>query len=233
MSSKKPGILEPLRVRVRRFQFIVGLGFIALVMGSVLTNSLGMRLRDRIQALPFGWSQELAAVVLQNLWVLGVLPVLCYGAARVMELRPWTTAAGAATSGSVFVLALGFVQSGVSGLWLGGLPSVLNLAAFAAGVALSARAVVLGRAAAAQQSVKAQTKAQERKSEYDEFLRAAEQGAARLEQREAASGQPPAQPQPAAGEAAPVVSLPEAPQQPGPEEPQQAAAPDVPKTPAA
>ncbi|MCP3140694.1 hypothetical protein [Pyxidicoccus xibeiensis] len=207
--SPKTSVLEPLRVRVRRFQFIVGLGFLALVGGSVLSVSLAMRLSARVQTLPLGFMRVLMAVLLENLWVLGVLPLLCYGAARVMELKPWSTAAGSATSGAVFVLALNFVQSGADGLWLGGLMSVLNLAAFAVGIVLSARAVKLGRAAAAQQTVKAQAKAQERKSEYDEFLRAAEQGGERLEQREAASQATPS------------------------EQPQAEAATDTPKNPAA
>lgn len=188
--SSKTSVLEPLRVRVRRFQFIVGLGFIALVVGSVLSVALTLRLSVRVQALPLGLLRVVMAVLLENLWVLVVLPLLCYGAARVMELKPWSTGAGAAMSGAAFVLALNFVQNGTEGLWLGGLGSVLNVVAFAVGVVLSARAVMWGRAAAAQQSGKAQEKAQERKSEYDEFLRAAEAGAARLEQREAAAQQP-------------------------------------------
>jgi hypothetical protein len=183
--SSKTSALEPLRVRVRRFQFIVGLGFISLVAGSVLSVALTLRLSVRVQALPLGLMRVVMAVLLENLWVLGVLPVLCYAAARVMELKPWSTGAGGAASGAAFVLALNYVQSGTAGLWLGGLGSVLNVVAFAVGVVLSARAVMLGRAAAAQQAGKAQAKAQERKSEYDEFLRAAEAGGARLEQREA------------------------------------------------
>ncbi|NTX33128.1 hypothetical protein HUA78_01620 [Myxococcus sp. CA033] len=185
--SPKPSVLEPLRVRIRRFQFIVGLGFISLVLGSALSVSLTLRLNLRVQALPFHSLKVLVAVLLENVWLVGVLPVLCYGAGRVMELKPWQTAAGAAVSGAVFVLALGYVQGGVDSLWLGGLGSVLNVAVFGAGIVVSARALKAGRAAAAQQSEKTQSKAEERKSEYDEFLRAAEQGGARLEQREAES----------------------------------------------
>jgi hypothetical protein len=235
--SSKTSVLQPLRVRVRRFQFIVGLGFLALVGGSVLSVSLALRLSSRVQALPLGFLRVTMAVLLENLWVLGVLPLLCYGAARVMELRPWSTAAGAATSGATFVLALNFIQSGADGLWLGGLTSVLNLAAFGVGVVLSARAVMMGRAAAAQQTVKAQAKAQERKSEYDEFLRAAEQGGARLEQRETVQASTSGQPEASRTDAAPAsepaassgtTSLPVS--EPAAEP---TLATDVPKTPAA
>lgn len=185
--SSKTSVLEPLRVRVRRFQFIMGLGFIALIAGSILSVALTLRLSVRIQAVPVGVLRVALAVLLENLWVLGVLPVLCYGAARVMELRPWTTAGGAALTGAAFLNAMAFIQSGVYGLWAGDIGSLFSMAAFAGGVVLSARAVMMGRDAAAQQSVKTQAKAEERKSEYDEFLRAAEQGGARLEQRESQS----------------------------------------------
>ena len=216
MSSKKSA-LEPLRVRIRRFQFIVGLGFISLVAGSVLSVSLTLRLSTRVQALPMG-VRMVAAVALENLWVLAVLPALCYAAARVMELRPWTTAAGAAVSGATFVLALNYVQSGTDGLWLGGVGSVLNVVAFALGVFVSGRAVTRGRAAAAQQSTQAQAQAQERKSEYDEFLRAAEAGGARLEQREAE-----AQPQ------APDTAQAQAPEAARDQAPDAVASPDSPE----
>ncbi|MCY1021395.1 hypothetical protein [Pyxidicoccus sp. MSG2] len=187
--SSKTSVLEPLRVRIRRLQFIMGLGFIALIVGRGLGWVLIMRLTTRIQELPFAFLQMLAAVALVNLWLLVGLPLLCYGAARVIELRPWTTALGASATGLAFILMIDFVQGGADALWEGGLWSVLNVVTSAVGVVLSARAVVKGRAAAAQQVGKAQAKAQERKSEYDEFLRAAEAGAARLEQREAEAQQ--------------------------------------------
>ncbi|WP_163999816.1 hypothetical protein [Pyxidicoccus caerfyrddinensis] len=188
--SSKTSVLEPLRVRIRRLQFIMGLGFIALIAGRGIGWVLIMRLTTRIQELPFAFLQMLAAVALVNLWLLVGLPLLCYGAARVIELRPWPTALGASATGLAFILMIDFVQGGADALWEGGLWSVLNVVTSAVGVALSARAVVKGREAAAQQVGKAQAKAQERKSEYDEFLRAAEAGAARLEQREAAAQQP-------------------------------------------
>jgi hypothetical protein len=36
---------------------------------------------------------------LQNLWVLAVLPLLCCGAARIIKLKPLSTAIGGALSG--------------------------------------------------------------------------------------------------------------------------------------
>nr|WP_246357190.1 hypothetical protein [Pyxidicoccus fallax] len=176
-----------MRVRIRRFQFVMGLGFLALIGGSIIGGSLRMRLSVRLSALPFEWLALVLDSALANFWLLGALPLICYGAARVVEVRPWSTALGSAMTGSVFLLAISTVQSGLDGLWGVGLRPVLNVAAFVLGVVLSTRAVKLGRDAAAKQVEKTREKAQERKSEYDEFLRAAEAGGARLEQREAST----------------------------------------------
>ncbi|MFL5350271.1 MAG: hypothetical protein ACJ8AT_36310 [Hyalangium sp.] len=185
MSSQPPKVLDSLRVRVRRLQFIVGLGFFSLVLGSVLTVNLTVRLSARVQALESDSLRLLLAVLLEHLWILGVLPLLCYGAARILELKPLSTALGAAFSGEIFVVALYFVRDGVDGLWAGWFYTALRLIAIAAGVLLSFRAVTRGRAAAAESAAKAQAQAQARKAEYVEFLREAERGAEKSAQREA------------------------------------------------
>ncbi|RKG64560.1 hypothetical protein D7V80_26485 [Corallococcus sp. CA054B] len=207
--SSKPSVLEPLRVRVRRFQFIVGLGFLSLVVGAMLSVSLALRLHARVNALPSDFLRIPVAVVLENLWVLAVLPALCYGAARIVALRTWTTAVGAAVSGGVFVIALNFVRDGFDGLATGwGFASALRVVAFVGGILLSARAIRAGRAAAEKGSAEAEAKAAARKSEYDEFLKAAEAGGARLEQREGSA----AAEAPATFQETPAVGEPSAPE---------------------
>lgn len=200
MSTQKKSVLDPLRVRIRRIQFTVGLGFLALVIGTVLTLSLSLRLTGRVGALPSWLIDFLIAPVLRHLWVLAVLPVLCYGAARVIELKPWSTAIGAAATGLCFTLAIEFTSSGIEG-WLaaGGLSLLLELGVVAGGVVLSQRAVVRARASASKQETKAQEQASARKDEYAEFLREAELAGEKIAQREAAKTE---------GQGAPVQSLP-------------------------
>jgi hypothetical protein len=200
VSTQKISALEPLRVRVRRIQFTVGLGFLALVIGTVLTGALSMRLSGRVEALPSWAIDFFIAPVLRNLWALGVLPVLCYGAARVIELRPWATALGAAATGLCFTLAIEFTSNGIDG-WLenGGLSLVLEWGVIAAGVFLSKRAVVRGRADAVKQEKQAQQQASARKDEYAEFLQEAEREGEKIAQREAAKAEE---------QGAPVQSLP-------------------------
>jgi hypothetical protein len=182
--STKPGILDPLRVRIRRLQFVVGLGFLSQIIGPVVTVALAQRLTHRIQDLP-GVLQLAIGLPLQNLWALAVLPLLCYGAARILDLKPLSTAVGAVLSGEVFILALNFAWGGLDGLWPGLGAVALQLSMLAVGVFFSYRAVLRGRADAAKASAKAQAQAEARKGEYQEFLREAERGAEKTAQREA------------------------------------------------
>ncbi|QRO00659.1 hypothetical protein JRI60_17300 [Archangium violaceum] len=195
MSTPKKAVLEPLRVRLRRLQFTVGLGFLALMLGSMLSAALTLRLMDRVQALPFDFLRYAIALPLENLWVLAVLPLLCYGSARIIELRPWPTALGAAFTGQCFILALDYVRDGVDG-WLerGWLLTLLEWAVFAGGAVLSGQAVIRGRAQASAQVAQAQQQASAKTDEYAEFLREAERAGEKIAQREAAKveGQAPA-----------------------------------------
>jgi hypothetical protein len=182
--STKPRGLDTLRVRIRRFQFIVGLGFLSQIIGPLITVALAQRLSQRIQDLP-GILQLIIGIPLQNLWAIAVLPLLCYGAARIIELKPLSTAVGAVLSGEVFVLALNFAWGGLEGILPGVGAVALQVSILAAGVLLSYRAVLKGRADAAKGAAKAQAEAEARKSEYQEFLREAERAAEKTAQREA------------------------------------------------
>lgn len=184
MSAKKRPF-ESLRVRIRRFQFILGLGFLSLTLGMLVSSSLAMRLSQRLYELPGSALRLLVGVALEELWVLAALPLLCYGAARIIELRPLTTAVGGALTGQMFVAALDFVREGTvvpSGGWR---VNVLRAVAFGAGIFLAHRAVVKARAAVEQLAAKARAQAEAKKSEYDEFLREAEAAGERTAQREA------------------------------------------------
>lgn len=182
--STKPRALDSLRVRIRRFQFIVGLGFLSQIIGPLITVALTQRLAQRIQDLP-EILQLLIGIPLQNLWAIAVLPLLCYGAARIIDLKPLSTAVGAVVSGELFVLALNFAWSGIEGALPGAAAVALQISILAVGVFFSYRAVLRGRAEAAKGAAKAQAEAEARKSEYQEFLREAERAAEKTAQREA------------------------------------------------
>ncbi|ATB32173.1 hypothetical protein [Melittangium boletus] len=205
MNSSKP-LLEPLRVRIRRFQFIVGLGFLALILGSILSVGLSQRLAGRVQALPFDWLRFAIGLGVQKLWVLAVLPGLCYGAARVIDLRALPTALGAAVSGQVFILALEFVQDGVDG-WVerGWIVIGLEWAVFALGVWLGQLAVKRGRVAATTREAQVRERASVRADEYAEFLREAERAGEKIAQRDEAKASEVAE---TAGASAPESSEP-------------------------
>jgi hypothetical protein len=223
-------LLDPLRIRVRRLQFTVGLGFLALILGSVVSVALAQRLAGRVQALPFEGLRFAISLGVQKLWVLAALPVLCYGAARIIDLRPLSTALGAALSGQVFILALEFIQDGVEG-WVDrgwGLMG-LDLVVWVGGVWLSHFAVGRGRAAAQKQQALVQQRAVVRKDEYAEFLREAERASDKSAQRAEVAApvevQPSAPGSPSEAPASPEAST--------PSEPTPAGTDATPKTPAA
>ncbi len=170
---------------------MVGLGLLALVLGSMLSVPLALRLGVRVQALPFNVLRVLVGVALEHLWVLALLPVLCYGAARVLELRPLPTALGSALAGQSFLLIIEFTRGGLAGLLAGSWGvKALSLGAFVGGVVLSRRAIERGRAAARGQEEAARAQAAARQDEYAEFLQVAEQGGEKLAQREKAPKAP-------------------------------------------
>jgi signal transduction histidine kinase len=183
--STKPRALDSLRVRIRRFQFIVGLGFLSLILGlCVLTNALTTRLGPRLDDLPVVLYPFFVAI-LQNLWALAVLPLLSYGAARILDLKPLSTAVGAVLAGDIFFRAFKFAWGGFEGAFPGVAAMALQISLLAVGVLFSYRAVLKGRAEAAKGAAKAQAEAEARKSEYQEFLREAERAAEKTAQREA------------------------------------------------
>nr|WP_239578594.1 hypothetical protein [Archangium primigenium] len=221
-----------MRLRLRRLQFTVGLGFLALMLGSIVSVGLSQRLVGRVQALPFEWLRFAIGLGVQKLWVLGMLPLLCYGAARVIELRALPTALGAAAFGQLFVLALEFVQDGVDG-WVerGVVAFTLDWAVFALGVWFSYLAVLRGRAASRTRDAEVAARASVRSDEYAQFLREAERAGEKIERCDEAQGS--SGPAPSASEA-PASSAPaEEARAPASEPSAPTAEPDAPKTPAA
>jgi len=171
-----PAAPQPLRVRLRRAQFVLGLGVLALVLGSLLSAGLTLRLSARAVELPspLRWALFLGV---GRLWLLGVLPLLCYGAARVLALRPRATALGAALSGEALLVALDFTRAGLQGLWSGLALALVRVGTLALGVWLSERAVRAGAVLRVAQEQVARAKAEATSVEYAEFLaRAAGQG---------------------------------------------------------
>jgi hypothetical protein len=223
--STSKALFDPLRVRLLRILFTGGLGFVALVLGSMLSATLYLRFAVRVDSLPFAFLRLLLHVMRGNLWVLLVLPLLCYGASRIVELRPWSTALGAALSSRLFLLTVEFVSAGVDG-WVdrGWVVALVEWSVFAVGVVLSHRAVLKGRADASSQAEKAQAQASTKQDEYAEFIREAERAGEKIAQREASG----------TAEQGAVVHLQPAPEQ-APAAPEQAEQKpeDTPKAPAA
>jgi general stress protein CsbA len=176
--AKPPTALNTLTARVRRAQFIVGLGIVSLVMGMVISGYLFNRVGYRMAAFPSPVAFVFAQVG-RSLWVVVVLPAACYGAARILELKPWSTAIGAALTGESFLVALDYIQSGE----LPWVDLMVRAVALAGGVALSAYGVRRGRSGAARATEAAAQIAAANKAQYDAVLRESQRVADQVESR--------------------------------------------------
>lgn len=157
----------------------MGLGFLALVLGVFLFGGRGIELAPRLESLGWPWFAATVLALLDRLWVVAVLPGLAYGASRAFDLRPWSTAIGAAVTGEFFLLALFAITPGLGALWAMPLVLAFRLLSLAGGVALTALAVKKGRAAALASERRAQEAAAAKKAEYDAFVQESERVAER------------------------------------------------------
>jgi len=152
----------------------MGMGFTAFVVGAVLSVALFFRLGPRIQALGSPVVAFVLQLFIEHLWVVAVLPLFCYGAARIIELRPWSTAIGAMLVGEGFLLALRIVSTGLEGFTDPGVHEGGQLSMLVLGVLASRWAVGKGRAAAVRAQEASAGAANAKKSQYDEFAAEAE-----------------------------------------------------------
>lgn len=171
-----------------RLMFILGLGMVAVILGSVLSVGLAMRLGPRLQGLPLPVLQALDLLI-RHLWCLLILPLIVHAAARVADLRVWSTVAGSLLSGSVFLLLLGYLQRGGGGVWRGAWDFISWVLVMGMSALLIRRAVRTGARHREAQAQKAKAQAAAKVSEYDAFRAEAEAQADRHAAREV-SGAP-------------------------------------------
>lgn len=164
-----------------RIMFIMGLGLAAVILGSILSVGLSMRLAPRLQGLPLPVLQVLD-LLLRNLWSLLILPLLVYAAARVAELRVWTTSIATLMTGSFFLLMLAYLQRGAGEVWRSAWDFISWALVMAVSVLWIRRAVLKGTEYREAQTQKAKAQAAAKVSEYDVFR----QQAAALGERNAA-----------------------------------------------
>lgn len=185
-----PKASQSLEAHVRRGFLIAGIGFFSCIGGSIFTTALLARLQPRLASLP---SQLFALVLVSlfaRLWVLAVMPAVCYGAARLFSLRPWVTAIGAALAGEGFLSLIAVVSMGLGGLMHHWVDLLVRLGSLAGGVLLSARCIQWGNAAAEAVRTQAAQQAEAKRAEYSEFAREAERVAA-LHDKPAPASEPP------------------------------------------
>lgn len=157
---------------------MVGLGFMAFAAGGVLAGSLVATLGESLDSAPM-WVAMPLGLLLSQVWVLVVLPLLLYGAARFLTIRPWPSALTAAATGQVFSLLFVGATRGFEALTEAPVFFTLQLLVTALGAVLAGVAATRGRARAAEREARAARAAEAKKAEYAEYLKAAEAAADR------------------------------------------------------
>lgn len=158
----------------RRVLLQLGLGFFAMVLGTVMSGMLVGTVWQTLQGSTRTWPLVLAQVLSARMWVWLVLPALAYAIARVVALKPLQTAAVAVATGEIFSLTLRLIVGGFEGLYRDKWESLLWLGTGAAGVWLTARAIEKSRQAVAAAQVRASAKAEAMQAEYAHFKKEAE-----------------------------------------------------------
>lgn len=121
--------------RIWRLLLVVGMGFFAAVLGLVLGSYLVAPLRALLSQSGSLLLGVAAHTLVSRLWILALLPLCCLAAARVLQLRPWRTAVGAALTGELVVAGV------TGGIGPGGWELLLRGLTLAGGVGLSVIAI--------------------------------------------------------------------------------------------
>lgn len=208
--SEEPKLrpFSAMEAAARQTILMVGLGFVGMIAGALLTSSLVARLNDRIDIADESLFQGLIGLVLPNLWAVVVMPALGWLTLRFLDLRPTTFAVVTCGTGFAFHSALAIVTNGFEALTADGLGLAVQVAFFFAGVLLTYFAATRGQAYAKAEAARAAQRAQGAKAQYEQF---AEQAKALAERREALPIAPaPADPTASSGPSAAVAPDPTA-----------------------
>jgi hypothetical protein len=163
-----PSRIDRFRTAVRRFQLNSGLGVLALVLGDGLAIPLVERVAPRIAAAPAAVSQLVLGGLAWGTWCLAALPLLAFGATRLLGLSPWQTAVTGVGSGFLVHLVLQYLNAGVEGL--SGVAVVGQLLFALLGAWATATAVKAGNRERDAVDAKARAEAQARAPEVAKTL---------------------------------------------------------------
>jgi hypothetical protein len=173
MAEQRLKPLAALEAKTRQLLLMVGFGFLAFAAGAMLSSSLMMRLDARLATAPLAVRLPVG-LLLQQLWIMVMLPAIGNISARFMAIRPWSLALIGGITGQLFFFAIRIASAGTENLVREPVQLGLELGTFVAGMFITAAAVRRGLAVAGQKDVAAKQAAVAKQSEYDEYLRAAE-----------------------------------------------------------
>src|SRR6478672_1531971 len=91
LEPPKKKLMASAEAGARHLLLMLGFGVAAFIGGTIVSASLVVRVFSRFEmsSVPM---RVLVSALVDGAWIMAALPLLAYGAARFMELKPWSTA---------------------------------------------------------------------------------------------------------------------------------------------
>lgn len=153
----------------RRAILILGAGFVAFVLGALVTAGLVRRLAPFLEAQQSDFAVALISSGLQGLWGWLFLPLVGWLAGRFLDVRPAQFTVPAALCGLTFETLLNLAMFGSEVLFADRVELVLRLAWFSLGLGLTMLTVSRGGHAFDASQARARAAATPKAAEYEAF----------------------------------------------------------------
>ena len=164
--QKPPSILGRAESGSRQVVMHVGLGFVSLVVGSIMSAGVATRFAERLPIMTspavsfaFGW-------VIQRLWLFVLLPLVGWTIGRLTEVKPLRFALTAGLAGELFGVLLYSAINGFEIFYEAPADTLARIVTFFAGLAIVVAAVREGQAAGRVAQAEADAIAAKQKAEY-------------------------------------------------------------------
>lgn len=174
VEKRPPGLFSRAEAGSRQVVLQLGLGFVAFVVGSIISGGATARIADRLGPLENEAVAWVLGLVLQRVWLFVLLPLVGVAIGRFTEISPLRFAMTAGFAGETFAVLLAAGINGFDALVEDPKVVLARIVTLFLGLMITMSAVIAGRQSAADAQAEANALAETRKAEYAEFLAKAE-----------------------------------------------------------
>lgn len=153
--SPKRGLFSRAEMGARHVVLEVGLGFVAFVLGSILSAGASTRLLERMGPITSDGASWLFSLIVSRLWIFAVLPLIALAVGRTTGLSGRRFALVSGLSGELFGVLLTSGLNGFEVLVASPLDVVARIVTLAVGLGIVWQAFEAGRAGALEAETQA------------------------------------------------------------------------------